>query len=311
MKKLPLTSSAFIYLEQAFKEWLDILGYAPSTVYYLPLHVREFFYWLEQKGHSQVNHIDIKQIRAYYTHLSTRGNQRKIGGLSSAHLNKHLQALDRFCDYLRQAGKINLPKLSIHREDIEQSIIHILTPEQIKLLYQATFDYQHKDGALAIRDRAMLAVFYGCGLRRNEGYHLDLEDVDLERRVIHVRKGKNYQQRFVPFNHTIARYLSDYRFEARPKLLYRTQQATPAYFVTERGSRMHSASMANRLNTLQQRTDDPDLKAIPIHLHLLRHSIATHLLQQGMKLEQIAKFLGHQTLEATQIYTHLADENLP
>lgn len=295
-------------MEKSFKEWLDILGYAPSTVYNLPSHVREFFHWLEQQGCSQIQQIDTQMIKKYYDHLTTRANLRRGGGLSAAHLNKHLQALDRLCDYLRQAGKINLPKLTIKREQSTQKITHILTTEQINDLYQTTFQHQRTDGPLAFRDRAMLAIFYGCGLRRNEGYHLNVNDIDLDRRVVHVRKGKNHQQRFVPFNAAIAKYLTEYRYEARPRLLFGTASLTPAFFVTRQCRRMDSQSMAIRLRIMQQRTDNADLKILKIHLHLLRHSIATHLLQSGLSLEKIARFLGHRSLESTQIYTHLTAE---
>ncbi|MEM9337610.1 MAG: tyrosine-type recombinase/integrase [Bacteroidota bacterium] len=303
MQKLRLTSPAFVYLERAFKNWLDVVGYAPSTVYNLPLHVREFCAWLEDRGYTQPKQIDTTLMKAYFEQLSVRSNQRKTGGLSPAHLNKHLQALERFADYLRQACNLNLPNLNIKREPTEQHIAHILTPEQINSLYQTTYDHEHTDGALAIRDRAILSVFYACGLRRNEGYHLDIQDVDLERRVIHVRKGKNHKQRLVPFNHATANHLTDYRYEARSNILRFTHKNIPAFFVTERGTRLQSQSMAIRLKKMQYRSEDDQLQTQCIHLHLLRHSIATHLLQRGLKLEQIARFLGHSTLEATQIYT--------
>lgn len=303
MQKCLLKSSAFIYLEKAFKDWLDVLGYAHSTIYNLPLHAREFFHWLECRGYTQINQIDTKLMKQYFEQLSVRSNERRIGGLSSAHLNKHIQALERLSDYLRQACNITLPALDLKREQIDHEIKNVLTTEQVKALYEVTYEYEHTDGALAIRDRAILSVFYACGLRRNEGYNLDIKDVDLERRIIHVRKGKNQKQRLVPFNHTTAKHLAYYRFEARSNILRFTSKNVPAFFVTERGTRMQAQSIALRLRKLQQRTDDPDLKTTSVHLHLLRHSIATHLLQKGLKIEQISRFLGHSTLEATQIYT--------
>jgi len=193
-----------------------------------------------------------------------------------------------------------LPALPIRREQTEQEIKHILTPEQIQILIQTTYD---DHGPLAIRDRAILAIFYACGLRRNEGYHLNLSDIDLDRRVIHVRKGKNHKQRLVPFNHHSAQLLENYRLEGRSAILCGAASNQPAFFVTARGTRLQSQSIALRLRRMQQRTNDEQIQAIPIHLHLLRHSIATHLLQRGLKMEQIAQFLGHSTLEATQIYT--------
>jgi integrase/recombinase XerD len=80
------------------------------------------------------------------------------------------------------------------------------------------------------------------------------------------------------------------------------------FFVSQRGLRMNGQSMLLRLKILIQRVDNTELQSKEVGLHTLRHSIATHLLQNGMKLEAIAKFLGHSSLESTQIYTHLIEQ---
>ena len=80
------------------------------------------------------------------------------------------------------------------------------------------------------------------------------------------------------------------------------------FFVSQRGLRMNGQSMLLRLKILIQRVDNTELQSKEVGLHTLRHSIATHLLQNGMKLEAIAKFLGHSSLESTQIYTHLVEQ---
>lgn len=160
--------------------------------------------------------------------------------------------------------------------------------------------------AYAMRDRAILTIFYGCGLRRNEGYHLDLSDIDFDREILQVRKGKNYKERFVPFNKTSSKYLQDYVYDGRPILVKDSQEN--ALFISQRGGRMQSQSIALRLKILQQRSDNLELQEKNVRLHVLRHSIATHLLQNGMSLENIARFLGHTSLESTQVYTHLIEE---
>jgi integrase/recombinase XerD len=159
--------------------------------------------------------------------------------------------------------------------------------------------------AIAQRDRVLLVIFYGCGLRRNEGYHLDVGDVDLDRKCVHVRKGKARKERFVPFNATNARYLEEYIHEGRLQLI--RSKTEGALFVTVNGKRQSTESMVVRLQEIQRRSDDERMKERPITLHGLRHSIATHLLQGGMSLEKIARFLGHSSLESTQIYTHLME----
>ena len=127
MKNLPIKSENFQYVEKSFKEWLDILGYAPSTIYGLPLHIRELFHWLEnEKQLTQIHQIEIPLIKEYYEQLKTRRNTRRGGGLSNAYLNKHLQALYKLTEYLRQSGRLILPYLNIEWETDDTKIIHWL-----------------------------------------------------------------------------------------------------------------------------------------------------------------------------------------
>ncbi len=306
MKKLVLKNESYQYLETSFKEWLDILGYAESTVYNLPNHIRELLHYLEQNNIHQIKQLDNQIIVAYYEILKQRSNDRKGGALSNGSLNKHLQAIYKFTDYLRQSGRIILPKLSIDWESDNTNEIETLTPQEIQLLYKATYGYNENTRLepLNARDRAILTIFYGCGLRRNEGYHLDITDINFDRRTLHVRKGKGNKERLVPFNKTNLKYLEDYVFDSRPQLIKDKRKS--AFFIGERGDRLGAQSIAIRLKILQQRTEYITLQEKNVRLHVLRHSIATHLLQNGMPLENISRFLGHSSLESTQIYTHLA-----
>jgi len=307
MKNLNLKSPSFQYIETRFKEWLDILGYAPTTVYQLPNYIREFFYWMEQNGQTHITQLQHSHFNSYYNQLKHRGNQRQGGGLGNAYLNKHLQALYKLCEYLRPTGRMNLPALTIEWETDDTEAIEYLTPEEIKELYKATYGYNEgtKLEPLNSRDRAILAVFYGCGLRRSEGHYLDLSDIDFDRQILHVRRGKAYKERFVPFNKTLSGYLQEYIYDARTLLV--TDKKEEALLISQRGKRMDGMSMALRLRLLQQRTDHTELQQKNVRLHVLRHSIATHLLQNGMSLEKIARFLGHSSLESTQVYTHLVE----
>lgn len=305
MKKLPLANPHFVFLKKSFTDWLDILGYSPSAIYCLPRHVHELFYYLEQKGIKHIRQLTVNHIREHYEELKCRENYVYGGGLSNSYLNKHLQAIYKFGEYLRQSGKLLLPAIGIDWEPDDSEEITVLTPEEIKLLYKATYGYY--EGTLLEpyggRDRAILTIYYGCGLRRNEGYHLNLSDVNFDRGILRVRKGKGYRERLVPFNKTNAKYLQEYIYDWRPQIIKNTKD--DALLISQRGARMHAQSMALRLKLLQQRTDDITLQEKNVRLHVLRHSIATHLLQNGMELEKIARFLGHTSLESTQIYTHL------
>lgn len=314
MKKLPLTSPHYKYIVQSFREWLDVLGYAESTVYGMPNCLREFLHYMEQQGKSQIKDIENKYIKEYYRQLKQRTNTRYGGGLSPSYLNKHLQTLQKFSDYLRQSGRLQIPKLYIPQEEDTHEIKHVLTQEEVQQLYKATNLYPTDTEriapwmyeALALRDRAMLTIFYGCGLRRNEAIHLDINDIQAEKNYIYVKKGKNYKERFVPVNRTGITHLQNYLYESRPRFLKNEKEE--AFLISQRGKRITGESLLLRVKLLVMRTDNIELQQKEIGLHTLRHSIATHLLQNGMKLEAIAKFLGHSSLESTQIYTHLVEQ---
>jgi len=319
VKKLSLSNASFRYIEQSFKEWLDIQGYAPVTVYNLPLHVRELLYYLEKEGINNIKELGVNHLETYYNKLKERSNQRRGGGLSNGHLNKHIQALRKFTQYLRQVGRLQIPDARLRDEETESKITY-LTIDEINLLFKATYNPPekpaHRKGgrpnipetiyeAIQARDRAMLAVFYGCGLRRSEGVNLDVGDISFDRSLLHVRKGKNYKERLVPISKTNLKYLQEYVYDHRPELT-RGSKKEALFISYQLGNRMQGQSLMVRLKVLQYQTGDMELNEKEIGLHTLRHSIATHLLQAGMKLESISRFLGHASLESTQIYTHLA-----
>jgi integrase/recombinase XerD len=309
MKCLVVKSPAFQYIENSFGQWLDILGYAKITVYMMPLNIRELFHYLEQNGITEIAQIEPVHLAHYYNYLKTRKNARRGGGLSNSYLNKQLQAMYKFTEYLRQTGRTTLFVPDIEWEPDDTETIEYLTQDEIKALYNATYGYNEGTPRLELlnsRDRAILTIYYGCGLRRSEGYYLDLHDIDFDRQIIHVRHGKAYKERFVPFSMALMKYLQEYIYDARPQLVANNEEQ--ALFISQKGIRMASFSMGVRLRVLQERSDNVTLQDKNVRLHVLRHSIATHLLQNGMSLENIGRFLGHSSLESTQVYTHLAEE---
>lgn len=310
MKQLPIESDNFKYIEKSFKEWLDILGYASTTVYNLPNMLREFFNWLESKHITHVTKIKTEHIKHYYNYTKQRTNTRFGGGLSNASINNQRRTLHLFMDYLRQTGRFEMPYIKIQGLKDRKEKLNTLTPEEVKQLFAASHvpDGSNWDKEIAIRDRAILSLVYGCGLRRNEAKHLNIDDINLDKGIVHVKKGKGNKERLVPINKTNIKYLEDYNYNSRPLLLKGVN--TEAYFVSMRNQRINDQTMNLRLRILVQKSGSATLMEKNPSLHTLRHSIATHLLSNGMKLEQIAKFLGHSSLESTQIYTHLVEEDL-
>lgn len=317
MKRLPVVSPAYQYIEKSFKEWLEVLGYSWQGVYYMPIQIRGLLNWLEKQNKTQLKDITTEAIKDYYyQELKQRKNyMRDAGALSAKHLNKHLQALRKFTEYLRQTGKLQIPLLNIKQEEIIETKPTVLTEEEIQQLYKATEIIPDKMKHakprefydwLNMRDRAMLSIFYGCGLRRNEGYHLNITDINLDSAVIHVTKGKGYKERFVPISRKGIEHITLYLYDARPMLIRDNKE--DAFFLNHNGKRLGGQMLMLSLQSLARRTNNAELMQKEIGLHTLRHSIATHLLAHGMSLEKIKDFLGHSSLESTQIYTHLINE---
>ena len=302
MKKLKLQNESFKLLVANYKEWLDILGYAETTVYNLPSHLQEFFHYLEKNGIGNINQITAKTIKEYYQELKQRANERQSGSLSKSYLNKHQQALKKFKEYLQNH---NHKGINIHLKSEKQPTeekLNILTQSEIKELFEAT-EYSHSEPRFKLRDKAILTILYSCGLRRNEAVHLDIGDIYFDKERVLVRKGKNYKERFVPINRKNAELLEDYIYEGRPE--FYQSNLSEALFISKNGTRMQGMSFANRLKAMVEATNNKNIKEKNITLHILRHSIATHLLQKEVPLESIKTFLGHTSLESTQIYTHL------
>jgi integrase/recombinase XerD len=310
MKKLTLTNPAYEYLEKGFAEWLDILGYCANGVYSMPILLRAFLHHLEKQQVKNIHTLQQKHIRNFYDHISTRPNQRGGGALSDKYILMHMQAVEKFLEYLHHKGVETIPTTGIKLATPQRKEITVLTPEEIKQLFEASNkESDHlKQEAMNARDKAMLVIYYSCGLRRNEGVHVDVDDINFDTRILHVRKGKNYKQRFVPFNKTNAQYLQEYIYDHRANLINSKKESR--LFITRFAEPMSGGALYVRLKLLQTMSDDIHLQQKTIGLHTLRHSIATHLLQAGMSLEKIARFLGHASMDSTQIYTHLVEQQL-
>lgn len=326
MKHLEIKSEHFGWLLNNFKEWLDVLGYAETTVNALPLHIKELLHFLEAKHLTHITQVKSRHISEFANYLKGRSNLKYGGGLGASTINKTLQAVTIFARYLNQTGKHILdatPRRAVN--DVDERTI--LTKEEVKQLYESTF-LHHRENTIAMgqRDRAIIAIFYGCGLRKDEGSKLNITDIDLVRKLVFVRKGKGNKQRYVPIANKHAEDIKAYLEEGRNWFLedhaqkyYYTKPrlkssrntspegggregVSGAFFINQQGQRMNA--FYKRIEYMREKS------GIEKHFstHNLRHSIATHLLQSGMSIEDIAKFLGHSSLESTQIYTHIVNQ---
>lgn len=286
---------------ESFREWLALINYAASSVDRLPRQIEEFFTWMESHGVHSIEQITRQHIREYYQYMKyTRKSQLTDTFLKSQTLNGHIRGLKLFSFYLEETQQGNLI-IDLPYEEKEPSVKHLLTAREVQLLYQATTEDEQ-----GIKERVMLDLYYGCGLRSNEGITLNLDDVMLDKKIVYVRQGKGYKERYVPFVEKQKEDFEHYLKYVRPELIKESNEE--AFLVGHQGKRIRYEALLKMLKQLQQRTGDDQLQQKTIGLHALRHSIATHLMQRGMKFDYISQFLGHANLSSTQIYTHLAHE---
>ena len=307
MKKLPVHNRTYKALLLSFKEWLGILGYSKSCTKYSPLYLKEFFHWLENHGYSGLDTVTRKVVSDYYEYLKQRPNESYGGALSNHTLNNHISAIKRFNEYLK---KHNARPLSIHLRSEKTDKLDatdIVSQEEIREMFEAAH-HSYVMPHVCLRDRATLVVLYSCGLRRNEAVHLNLNDVLFGRNRILARTTKNGKERHVPLNNHNMEILEEYIYDGRP-IFYRANK-TDALFVGQQGKRMGGQSFKLRLRAIIKATGNPDLMERRITPHKLRHSIATHLLENGVAIETVSNFLGHTSLESTQVYTHLIKETI-
>ena len=286
-----------VILSESFEKWLKTLEYAPSTVYASVRYVNDFFFYLKSSEITNLEAIQPHTLTNYHKHLQSRKNKRQNGSLSNNYITSNINAIKRFSRYLQETGKPFF-EVGIKTNTDKETSKTILTQSEIKELYKAC-----DNTVLGIRDRAILSIYYGCGLRRSEGVSLNVSDVLLKEKRIHVRQGKGYKERYIPMTEAVREDLENYIYVAREKIRSFKNTKPEALFLSMQVSRLCGNAIVERVHKLAQTANLQKETG----LHTLRHSIATHLLQSGMTLEEVSQFLGHSSLESTQIYTHLAN----
>lgn len=294
MKKLELRSSANKDLLAQFSTHLQTLNYSKETVYTANNGVKEYLHHAEQ---NEIDFIEAPKLILYFDYLKKRPNHRRDGGLSMAYLHKHLDALKRFYQFLLLTKEVNAPVFPTLPK--YKSYPKVLSVKEVEQLFKTCNDH-----LLGKRNRAVLALYYGLGLRRKEGVQLKVEDLNFDKEEAFISQSKTHRQRIVPMSDHVKEILEDYVFNVREKLVPQ-DKSTSSVLVTETGKPMPVGTVTYILQKLVKESK------IKTHAsaHTLRHSIATHLLESGMRLEDIALFLGHRSLDSTQIYTHINNDN--
>jgi integrase/recombinase XerD len=294
-------------LNRHYTAWLDTLGFSWGVVDDYNNRVHEFLEWLTEQGVAHIHTLTAAHVKQYFTYLENRPNKRHKGRLLSvSFLNHNFIAVDKLLEFLHTQNLHHAPTPTGYRAPVNHDErirkIEVLTQDQIKTLMQAiehaypTLNYIRREQN-QYQLRLIFALHYACGLRLSEGAKLRVQDIDFERRTVFVQKGKNYKDRFIPMSAGAYRELQDYIYN------FRNKHKTPHDCLF-----LNSKNDLNRLlKHLQTVCGDAAIQQKRLSMHVLRHSIATHLLQNGMSIEHISLFLGHSSLESTQIYTHILE----
>jgi integrase/recombinase XerD len=292
-------------LKNDYVHWLKVLGFSQASMDKCGYCLTLFFEWLRGKNLVSIAHLEYHHIESYFEYLQQRKNQHRAGGLGHAHLNHQYDAIDKFLQFLHQH---NYPKIlpptnvRIKKSQMEKVFsTEPFTQEEVKVLMALIpqscehLSYLQKERR-AEQLRLAFVLYYACGLRKSEGAKVLIKDIDFEQKTLFVRQGKGYKDRIIPLNKNSCKALEHYIYNFRNH--YKANHNR--LFVNPIGT------LVWWLKDLQRACPDNTIKQKRLTFHILRHSIATHLLQNGMSIENIALFLGHSSLSSTQIYTHLA-----
>lgn len=260
-----------------FKNWLRSKRYSESTIDTYADSLSTFLRYYANKPFSEIDNVDVIRFNNDYI------LQNKF---SSSYQNQVVNAIKLF---FRTIENKVMETEKVHRPRTEKLLPNVLSKEEIKLILNAHGNIKHK---------AMLSLIYSCGLRRSELLNLKLNDIDSKRGLVIIRYAKGKKDRIAPLSEKILDLLRDYYIAYKPKQwLFEGQEENTPYAEN---------SLAN---VLKQALEKSKIQK-PVTLHWLRHSYATHLLENGTDLRYIQEILGHSRSTTTEIYTHVSNKSI-
>ncbi|HEY8018318.1 MAG TPA: site-specific tyrosine recombinase XerD [Actinomycetota bacterium] len=262
--------------------------------------LRRYVGFLEHRGITDPGQVDESSIRSYVASVSasTHGDdERPYRATSVARMLSSVRSFHRFL--LRDGITARDPATGVAQPKLPRQLPHPLTVDETRRLLEAP-DAATPTG---LRDRAILELLYGAGLRISELTALDVDDLDLEEGAVRVL-GKGGKEREVPLGRFAREAVDAYLTRGRPALASAGSRA--ALFLNARGGRLTRQS-GNRLLAIHVRTAGIESRVTP---HSLRHSFATHLLEGGADVRVVQELLGHASVATTQIYTLVTEEHL-
>lgn len=302
--------AGFARLLEQFLAHIDVeRGLSPATVRAYESDLTRYAAWLAARGVRRPADITRDDIEAYVVALDRDGDsaRSKARRLASIHMLHRFALAEHVVDD-DVSAPIKAPKGAGTLPDV-------LTVDEVSRLLDAVplpavgvgLD---DEGAVCLRDKALLEFMYATGARVSEAVGVSLDDLDLDDEQVARLTGKGAKQRLVPLGGYAREALRRYLAEGRPRLERRARGAGAAerraVFLNKRGRRLSRQSAWEIIRTagLRAHLDQP------LHPHTLRHSFATHLIQGGADVRTVQELLGHASVTTTQIYTHVSPENL-
>ncbi len=271
-------------------------GSSPHTISAYRHDLGEYAQSLESRGVRSANAVTREDVTAHITALRAKGLapssiERKVAAIKSFH---------RFC--VREGLADEQPTARIPLPKVPERLPDAISIEDADRLLSQPFP----EGPVGYRDRTLLEVLYGCGLRASEATGLDVESIDLDGGFIRVF-GKGSKERLVPVSGAAERAVREYLAHGRPYLRAKkasVRQDPSAVFLSQRGQRMSRQAVFAIVKTYGGRA------GLDLHPHSLRHSFATHMLEGGADLRALQEMLGHADISTTQVYTHVDTAHL-
>ncbi len=284
-------------LIRGFLEYLDAeRRYSSHTIQSYEGDLQQFAEYVSTKKLSTLESIDKEMLRGFVHFLFQ-------SGYSKASIARKIAALRSFFRYAKRKGHLTInPALSLKSPRRERRLPTFLDEVAIQALFTTSDD----DSPKALRENAILEMFYGTGIRLSELITLRLEDIDLHQGIIRVR-GKGGKDRLVPMGRAAQRAMERY-LEARKEFERRAalHPAPEVAFLSDRGKQLHPSVVAGIVKRRIEAVAEIKKKSP----HVLRHSFATHMLNRGADLRAVKELLGHESLSTTQVYTHVTTERM-
>ena len=270
-------------------------NYSDLTIKAYTDDIAHFTSFLSETGDNDLLKIELLDARVYLSHLTDEQYTRTS-------ISRKISSLRAFYQYLMNHEFISENPFSyLHLKKSGLRLPNFFYSEEIELLFEAASG----DNPLDYRDKAILEILYGTGIRVSECQSIRLEDIDLDLGVMLVL-GKGNRERYVPFGEYAKYALEDYMEYCRTPLMNQYQKEHEYLLISQYGDHISVSGIQYALNQLVKKTS----LTSNIHPHKLRHSFATHLLDNGADMRTVQELLGHKSLSSTQIYTHVTKDHL-